>query len=161
MVVTGRRGVYVLATTAGSQILALGEADRLATVGIDTIRRIESPRPVGELRQLPAGLTQGLDVLVQGRHVTFQQVDDVMAGGLPLASQVEDRCDLGQSEPGGLGIADEVEPVDHILCVIPVVVVIPGRLGEEPNVLVVPDGLGGGPGPLGEFSDSHASQHSP
>ena len=92
---------------------------------------------------------------VESRHVPLQQVDDVMAGGLPMAAQVEDGGDLGEGQSGGLGVSDELEPVDGLVRVVAVIVVIPDGFGEEPDVLVVADRLGGGPGLMGQFSDSH------
>jgi hypothetical protein len=153
--VTGGRFMQMLPVVVDTQILALGQTYRLAAVGVDTVRRIEASSAFSELSQLAAGLPEGLYVLIEGRHVPFQQIDHVMTGGLTLTAQLEDRRDLGEGEAGGLGIPDEGETVDGILGVVPIVVGIAGRLGEQSDLFVIADRLGSGTCSVRQFSDSH------
>ena len=154
----GRRLVQVAAGVVGGQVLTVDMTDRLAAVGIDAIRGVEAAGPLGELRQLLSSVTQRLDVLVDGGQVTIQEFDHVTTGGLPLTAQIEDGGNLGEGQPGGLGVPDELEPIDCVLGIVPVVVAVSTRLRKEPDLLVVAERLGGGPGPLGQLSDSHDSQ---
>ena len=98
---------------------------------------------------------------VESDQVTFQQVNHMVAGGFALAAQVEDGSDLGEGKTGGLNVPHEVEPVDGLFGIIPVIVGGTIRLEEKPDVLVVADGLGGGAGARGQLSDSHDYEYSP
>lgn len=147
--VTGGRLVQMAIRLAGPRIEPPGVADRLAPVGVDTVSRVEASGPFGERSQLLPSRAERLDVAVEGRHVPFQKVDDVVAGGLSLAAEIEDGGDLGEGQTGGLGVPDELEAIDSILCVVPVVVQVTGGFGNEPDLFVVADGLGSCPGSPG------------
>ena len=67
-----------------------------------------------------AALQQGLEFFLQREEVAdpcadvsesgVQERGDVLAGGGPLVTQVQDAADLGQREPGGLRHGDEAQP---------------------------------------------------
>lgn len=85
----------------------------------------------------------------------LEKIYDVFAGPGAFMSHAEDGGDLRESEPGGLGITDELQPIHRLLAVVPVPVW--GALGfrEDSDVLVVTDGLGRNPDTTGELSDLH------
>src|SRR3989304_463867 len=95
-----RGGVQVASPVSGCH--AQGSGDGLTPVGVAALGRVEAPGLLGEGDQLFACLTQGLDVPVESGEVALEQVDDVMTGGLTLAAEVEDGCDLGEGETRGL-----------------------------------------------------------
>lgn len=129
--------------------------DGLTAVGVGAIRRVERSGAFGECSQLLSRAVKGLEVPVEVLEVPLEQVGHVAAGRLSLAAGIQNRCDLGEGEPGRLSIADEPEPVDGIGSVIPVPVGGTLGLGQDTDLLVVADGLGGYAGFGGELSDLH------
>ena len=156
MVVTGWSGVEVLGGDVVRRSVAMiDDADGLTAVGVDAFGGVEAASPLGEVGELSSGRTEHGDVLVESGQVTFQQVDHVVTGCLTLAAQVEDGGDLGEGETGGLSVPHEVEPINGLLGIVPVIVGGAVGFGEDPDVLVVADGLGGSARALGQLSDSH------
>lgn len=155
MMVPGGRLVQMTARLRDPVIGILGVADGLAAVGVDAAGRVEASGLRGERGQLLPSCPQCLDVAVESRHVPFQQVYDVMAGGLSLAAQVEDGGDLGESQSGGLSVADEGQPVGVVLGVVPIVVGVTIGFGKKPYLFVIADRLCCRSGALRQFSDSH------
>ena len=153
--------MQVTSTVSCLELQSRAASDRLAPVGVAAFGGVKAPGPVGECGELFAGLTQILDMPVERGEVTLQQVDDVIAGGLTLATKVEDGTDFGEGEAGGLGVPDESEPIDSLIGVVPIVVGGPVGSGQDPDLLVVTDGLGGNPGASGELSDSHDTHNNP
>ena len=66
----------------------------------------------------------------------------MVAGGGTLFAEFEDRADFLESEAGGLCVANESNPVGGIGVVAPVAVGGAFGWGEDPDLLVVADGLG-------------------
>lgn len=85
----------------------------------------------------------------------------MMAGGLTLTAEIEDRADLRECKAGGLGVAYEVEPVDRILGVFPIPIGSTVGFRKKADGFVVANGLGGRARSSSQFSDSHVCQYSP
>lgn len=138
-----------------------GMTDGLATIGIDTLGRVEGSCPFGEVGQLASGVSEVLDVPVERSQVTIQEADHMMAGSLTLAAEIEDRGDFRERKAGGLCVAYEVEPVDRILGVFPIP--IGGTVGfrKKADGFVVANGLGGRARSSSQFPDSHVYQYKP
>src|SRR5258708_15367224 len=67
----------------------------------------------------------------------------------------QDLADVPQGEPGGLGLADEAQPVEDRGVIVAVARRGPGRRGEQVLVLPEPDRLGRDPGLGGDLADLH------
>jgi hypothetical protein len=132
-----------------------GAAYRLAPVWIGALGRVQAPSPFRERGELGASFYKDLDPSVNGYHVTFQQVDHVIAALPTGVADIEDRSDLREAEPGGLGITNEAETVDGLLTVIAIAVRGTIGLGQQSYPLVVADSLRGHSGALGDLSDLH------
>lgn len=129
--------------------------DGLAAVGVGAVGRVEALSAIGHRGELTAGSVKLVDVAVEVTEMPFEQIDDVVARAEAVVAHVQDGSNLGEGESGGLGVADEAQPVDCILSIVAVAVGGALGLGEDPDVLVVADGLGGDVDASGEFSDLH------
>ena len=131
--------------------------DGLAAVGVGAVGGVELFGPVGHRGELFSGAVEFFDVLVEVRQVPFEEIGDVVAGAGAVLSHVEDGGDFGEGESGGLGVADEPEPIDGFVSVFPVAVWGAFGLGKDSDVLVVANGFGRDADSVGEFSDLHDS----
>ena len=129
----------------------------LAAVGIGAVGGIEPLGTFGEGKELIVGAVEGLDVPVEILEMLIEEVEHVVAGCLPLAAEIQDRSDFGEGEAGGLGVANETEPADGFTAVVAVTVGGAIGWGQDPDVLVVTDGLGVDTDLLGKLSNSHKS----
>ncbi len=129
----------------------------LAAVGVSAVGGIKPLGAFGQGKELIAGSVEGLDVPVEILEMLIEEVEHVVAGCLPLAPEIQDRSDLGEGEAGGLGVANEAQPADGFTAVVAVTVGGAIRRGQDPDVLVVTDGLGVNTDLLGKLPNSHTS----
>ena len=129
----------------------------LAAVGVSAVGGIEPLGAFGEGNELIAGAVEGLNVFVEILEMQLEEVEYVVAGRLPLAPEIQNRSDLGEGEAGGLGVANKPEPADGFTAVVTVTVGSAIRRGQDPDVLVVTDGLGVDTDLLGKLSNFHKS----
>jgi hypothetical protein len=134
------RFVYVIRTRTplDSDVIAYC----LAAMGVRAVGRIEFLGSFGHGGKLVAGPFKAGDVDLKIFEVAFQQVDYVVAGFFPAAAQVHNRSDLREGQATGLGIADEFETSHRLIVVFSISVLATVRLGQDPDVFVVTDGLG-------------------
>jgi hypothetical protein len=92
------------------------------------------------------------DPTIQVGGVGSQQLGDV-AQGPAVVAEGDDLADLTQGEADPLGGADEPEPSERRLVIGPVAGGGAGRWGQDADLLVVADGLGGDPCLLGQLTD--------
>ena len=120
--------------------------DGLASVGVGAVGGVEAAGPADHCFQFLSSLLQGGDAGVEIVEVVVEEVENVVAGGGALFAEFEDRADLLESEAGGLCVANEANPVGCVGVVAPVAVGGALGRGEDPDLLVVADGLGVDPG---------------
>jgi hypothetical protein len=150
-----RSHVKVLSRPTSSNPFRRHIGDRLTPDGVNAVSRVEVSGSFGQRSELLSGLLKILNVSVEGDHVAFQQIDDMVTGSLALTSQVQDRPNFSESETGCLGVSYEVETINRVGRVVPVVVGVAAGLWDQADVLVVSDGFGGCTCELGQFTDSH------
>ncbi len=150
--VSGVQTIGVLAR--GSTYVGLS-CDRLASVGVGAVLRIEAFGALGERDELIPRVVEILDVSVEILEMSLEELDDVVARTFPNAPKVENGCDLCEGQACCLSIANEPQPQHRIIVVVAVAVVRPLRFREEPYVLVVADRLGWHICSFTEFSDFH------
>lgn len=131
--------------------------DGLAAVGVGAVGRVEALSAIGHRGELTAGSVKLVDVAVEVTEMPFEQIDDVVARAEAVVAHVQDGSNLGEGESGGLGVADEPEPIDGFVSVFPVAVWGAFGLGKDSDVLVVANGFGRDADSVGEFSDLHDS----
>ena len=131
--------------------------DRLTSVGIGAVGGIQAPGPGDEPGVDFAARLESLDAPIYVREVPLHELDDVMAGRLALAAQLEDRGDLRERQSAVLCITDEPEAPDGLGSVVAIAVRRPGGWRHEPDVLVVADGRGGKPDLVRDVADLHVS----
>lgn len=79
---------------------------------------------------------------------------------LALVAQSDDRPDLSQGQPGGLGGTYEREPVDGVGLVLPVPVGTSARGTQKSRAFVEANGLGGHTRGAGQLTYSHVTNSS-
>ncbi len=129
--------------------------DRLTPDRVDAVRRIETPGSFGQSGQLRPSPLEPVDVLVECAQMPFEKGGDVFAGALSTTPQVEDRIDLGEREPGSLGIADERQAVNGVFPIVAITIGGSSRLRHEADVLVVANRFRRSTGPPSHFTDLH------
>ena len=117
--------------------------DGLAAVGIGAVGGVQPPRPGDEPGVELTARAEALDAPVDVGEVPLHEFDDVMAGRLTLAAQLEDRGHLRERESAVLRVTDEAEALDGLGSVVAIAVRGTGGRWYEPDVLVVADGGGG------------------
>lgn len=87
--------------------------------------------------------------------MALQHVDGVMACSFALVSQIENRRNLAEGQTRRLGVSDEAKTINRHRTVRPITVLGSIGLGQDPGILVEPDGLGGNPHRVSKLSNSH------
>ena len=131
------------------------DRDGLAALGIGAVGGVQAPGPSDEPGVDLATRLEALDAPVDVGEVPLHQPDDVMAGGLALAAQLEDRADLRERETTVLRVADEAEALHRFRSVVAIAVRRTRRRRHEADVLVVADGRGGESGLVCDVADLH------
>ena len=103
----------------------------------------------------PAGLCELVDAVVDVGEVLVDEVGDVSARGFAVVRDCEDLPDLCERESGGLGVADEAQPVDDVWVVVSVARRRANRIGENSRRFPEADGLVVDAAVCGELSDAH------
>ncbi len=137
------------------------DRDGLAAIRVGAIGGLQRAGALDESRIEITTSTQRLDAAVDILQMSLQQVDDVVAGGLTLTTQLKDRRDLGERQPGLLGLADEPQPLDGFGWVVPIAIRGTRRWRHQADVLVVADRRGREAGSSRHFSDFHAPHGTP
>jgi GrpB-like predicted nucleotidyltransferase (UPF0157 family) len=140
-------------------------SDRVGAVSGDDVAhalgravlRVEGGGPLGQLPQLAAELLELPDAHLQVGGVALEQLGDMRAGGLPVVAEGDDLADLAQGEADRLGGADEAEAPQRSLVVGAVAGGGAGRWGQDADLLVVADRLGGNARLLGQLPDTHVA----
>ncbi|MBG6240190.1 hypothetical protein IWX78_003185 [Mycetocola sp. CAN_C7] len=95
------------------------------------------------------------DLIVQVAQLPGEKILDVSAGGLACVPKSQYFPDLCQGQGCGPAAADEVQPVDRGLGVLPVPVRISDRSRQQSAPLIVPERLRCHPCSGSSFSDAH------
>ena len=109
-------------------------ADRLTPDRVDTLRRIEALRPIGQFGELRPGRPESIHVIVEGGHMALEKRCHMFTGGLTAASEVEDRVDLGERQSGRLGITNEGQTLHRLVPVVPIAAEGSAPVGSGPIV---------------------------
>ena len=75
-------------------------------------------------------------------RVLVEQTADMCARGAAVLADSNDSSDLGQRQPAGLGGTDETESGQGVAAVVTVTGGIASGLGQQPGLLIEPEGLG-------------------
>lgn len=110
---------------------------------------------LGQMIEDGAGLGELADPVLDVGEVSVDEVGDVFARRFAAVGDREYLLDLGEREPGGLGVADEPQPVADFGVVVPVTGRGAGRLGEETLPFPEANGLGGDAALVGDLPDAH------
>ncbi len=106
--------------TGRTGVCSVAGGDHLAAVGVGAVDGIEALGPLGELAQPTPGLRERLDAVVQVGQMALQQRGGVLARAGPGVLELDHAGDLGQGEPGQLGLPDERQALGRVLAVVPV-----------------------------------------
>ena len=87
-----------------------GRGEDRADAGVAAAGGIGGDGTLPELAQAGTGVSELGDPLPDVIQVPVDQLGDVPARGLASVVEGQDAADLGEGEPGGLGVADEREP---------------------------------------------------
>jgi hypothetical protein len=109
--------------------------------GYQTAGRVRGGGTPGKLHQRRPSRLQISDPGLDLGQVLADQGGDVFARRLAGAPDRQYLAGLGQSQPGGLGVAGERQPVHRMRRVIPVAVRGARRRREQPPILVEPVGF--------------------
>ncbi len=80
-------------------------------------------------------------------EVPLEEFGDVFASAGTLFPHVEDRGDLCESESGGLGVANELQPVHRLIAVLAIAIGGARWLRKQADLFVVADRLVRNPDP--------------
>ena len=117
--------------------------------------RVEGGGTHGQVAELAAELLELPDAHVQVRGVALQEAGDMGAGCLPIVAERDDLADLAEGKANRLGGPHKSEASNGHLVVGAVAGGGTGRRGQDADLLVVADGLGGDACLLGELTDAH------
>lgn len=146
--VDSRRSVYVGLSS-----------DRLASVGIGAVLRIETLGSLGERDKLFACRVEIVYMPIEILKMSLKEFNDVTTRTFPGAPKVDDRGYLGEGQPCCLSIANEPQSQHRIIAVLAIPVVCPSWFGKKTYPLVVADRLGWDTCSFAELSDFHDLKH--
>lgn len=102
----------------------------------------------------PAGLVELVEIDYIHRRAEFQIINRA-ASSLVIVGQRQDGADLVLRHVQRAAVADQPQALQVGLAVAAVVVQAPFRGGQQPFLLVIPDGFDRGAGRRGQFADTH------
>lgn len=117
-------------------------ADHLAAVGVGARRRIKRTGSLRQRGKFASGRSELFDLRIDRGHVRFDQCLCVSTRSFASTLELKDRCNFGKRQAGGLRVADELQPFDGIIAIVPVATWGSSWLIEEPDRFVVPNRLG-------------------